>query len=244
MHRKEDLYIKAIALRSKGFSQNEIRKRIPIAQGTISRWCRDVLLTEKQKERLVRKRNNNPFIRNLKKRALWSKKEAKIWATKQANKISNSGELLIITGIILYWAEGTKTGVGGSIEFTNTDPKIIKIMMRFLKEIVDVPKDKFRIIVRLSDKGDIKQAEQYWSRITKVPLENFRKPEMLKLKKNSKSIEKYPHGMCRITIHDVLIRRKMLALIKEFSKKFQKKQLIRNEISPVPVAQWIRAEAS
>lgn len=250
MLRKPDLYNKATTLRRKGLSYNEILKFIHVGQGTISRWCSQIPLTEEQKERLLEKKRNTPLIQRLRKQAIQSKKEAKVWAVEQTNKIFNNDKLLFIVGIVLYWAEGTKSGVGGGVEFTNTDPQIIKIMMKFFRKILDVPNNKFRIIVRIGDKGDVGRAEKYWSTITKVSQRNFRRPEILKLSKNSKSLKKYPYGMCRITIHNVLARRKMLALIAEFSKKFleekkyKKKTGILNKINSVPVAQWIRAEAS
>lgn len=230
MLRKPDLYNKAIALRYKGLSYNEILKFVPVGQGTISRWCSKIPLTEEQKERLLEKKRNTPLIRQLRKMAIQSKKEAKVWAAEQTNKIFNNDKLLFIVGAVLYWAEGTKSGVGGGVEFTNTDPQIIKIMMKFFRKILDVPNDKFRIIVRIGDKGDIKRAEKYWSAITKASQRNFRRPEILKLSKNSKSLNKYPHGMCRITIHDVLAQRKMLALITEFSKKFLEKKKSKKQV--------------
>lgn len=109
------------------------------------------------------------------------------------------------------------------VGFTNTDPCMIKIMMRFFREVLNIPDDKFRIIVRINSKGNVNSAERYWSRITKVPRVNFRKPEIFSLKKNSRSIDKYPYGMCRIAAYDSLLRRKMLALIEEFSNRFDKK---------------------
>lgn len=121
---------------------------------------------------------------------------------------------------MLYWAEGTKRSSYKGIEFTNTDPDMILIMMRFFREILNIPGNKFRIIVRMGNKGNIKRAENYWSRLTKVPRKQFNKPELLNLKKNSKSLEKYPHGMCRIIIHDISALRKLIALIEELVKKF------------------------
>lgn len=219
MLRKPDLYNKAVRLRRKGFSYNEILKFVHVGHGTISRWCSKIPLTEEQKKRLLEKKRNTPLIQYLQKQAIQSKKEARVWARERINRILDNNELLFNTGVVFYWAEGTKSGDGG-IEFTNTDPIIIKIMMKFFREIIDVPNDKFKIIVRISDKGDVKKAENYWSKITKIPQKNFRKPEILKLKQNSKSLKKYPHGMCRITINNISLRRKILAVIEEFSQNF------------------------
>ena len=65
MVKKLDLYNRAIILRHKGFSYNEILKSVPVGNGTISRWCHDILLTEKQKERLIEKKEIHPLFVNL-----------------------------------------------------------------------------------------------------------------------------------------------------------------------------------
>ena len=218
MLRKPDLYKKCISLRKKGLSYNEISEHIDVSNSTLSRWCLSVSLTRKQKERLVEKKRNSSFIKSLKIQAIKSKKEAKLWADKEINKISNNDKTLLIAGVSLYWAEGTRSGAGGAVELTNTDPEIIKIMMRFFRNIMCVPNDKFRIIVRIGEKGNVKKAKNYWSKITKVPQKNFRNPEILKLKENSKSLKKYPCGMCRIIIQDISFKRKMLNLIEGFSE--------------------------
>lgn len=221
MLRKPDLYKKAVAFRYRGFSYNEILKQLPVAESTISRWCSKIPLTPKQKERLLRKKRNPPLICQLRKQAIQSKKEARIWAKKQINKLLNSDKekLLLISGALLYWAEGIKQSGCKGIGFTNTDSRMISVVMQFFREIFNIPENKFKITVRMGEKGNIKKAENYWSKLTKVPKAQFNKPELLILKENSKSLEKYPNGMCRININDVSISRKLNAFIEEFVNK-------------------------
>ena len=226
MLRKPDLYNKAIKLRHRGFSYNEILRYVSVGRGTISRWCHSILLTEEQKERLIEKKRNTPLICKLIKQASQSRKEARIWANKKLCSISNKDKeyTLLISGILLYWAEGARFSRNSpSIEFTNTDPYMIRIVMRFFRKIVDIPESKFKIQVRIREGGDINKAESHWSKITKVPRSNFRRPEILKLSKNSKSLERYPYGICRISISSVLSYRKIIVLIEEFIKRFLKK---------------------
>ena len=220
MIKKLELYKKAIALRQKGLSYQEILRHIPVGKGTISRWCREIPLTEKQKERLIEKKRNTPLIRRLKENLAQSKKEAKRWAKEKITNLINLDKetLLLLSGILLYWAEGTRREK--DVEFTNTDPKMIILMMEFFRKILKVPENKFKIMVRISEKGNVEKAEKFWLKITGVSKERFRGPELLKLNPKSKSLQKYPYGMCRIVISDVSLSRKMLALIQEFSKKF------------------------
>jgi len=46
----------ALKLRREGFSYSEIQKKVFVSKDTLSRWCRDVILTPDQLERLRKKR--------------------------------------------------------------------------------------------------------------------------------------------------------------------------------------------
>ncbi len=193
MLRKPDLYNKATAFRYKGFSYTEILRFIPVSQSTISRWCSQIPLAEKQKERLLEKKRNTSLIQRPRKRAIQSKKEADIWAKEQCGKISSQKDKILLTvGAMLYWAEGTKQSGCKGIGFTNTDSKMISIMMQFFRKIFNIPENKFKITVKMGKNVNIKMAENYWSELTKVPKTQFNKPELLILKENSKSLEKLP----------------------------------------------------
>lgn len=220
MLRKPELYLKAVTLRSKGLSYNEILEFVPVGKGTISRWCKGIKLTKEQRGRLIQKKRNTPLIKQLCEQAAKSKKEAKAWTGKQIDKLSrvDRDKLLFVSGILLYWAEGAKREK--DVLFTNTDPEMIKLVMEFFRKTLRVPEDKFRIKVRIGSEGNLERAQRYWSKVTRVPRENFQRPEILMLNKNSKSLERHPHGMCRITICDISLSRKLLFAIKEFSKKF------------------------
>ena len=242
MLRKPDLYKKVIHLRKSGLSYNEILRSVSVGNGTISRWCQDIVLSPIQKSRLLSKQRDNSFIRNLVQHAIKDRREARFWAKHQIQAIANMSSMLLITGILFYWAEGTKLNDNKNghkgVELTNTDSRIIELMMRFFREIIGVSEEKFRVVVRIGAKGNVKEAQRYWSRITKVSHVNFNKPEILVLEKKSTSLQKYPHGMCRIVIHDVSIARKIANLINEFYESFSKND------SNVPVAQLDRAVPS
>ncbi|MDD3728951.1 MAG: hypothetical protein PHH50_01355 [Candidatus Pacebacteria bacterium] len=46
---------KAIKLRKKGLSYNDILKEIPVAKSTLSLWLRDVGLSKRQRQKLTEK---------------------------------------------------------------------------------------------------------------------------------------------------------------------------------------------
>ena len=46
----------ALKLRKQGLSYNEIREKIPVSKDTLSRWCRDIVLSPGHMEKLLQKR--------------------------------------------------------------------------------------------------------------------------------------------------------------------------------------------
>lgn len=222
MHRKEKSYIKAISLRKKGFSYNEILKVVPVGHGTISRWCCRVELTEKQKNRIKDKKRNTPLIRNSIESSFKNKEKDKSWAEEAVSKIKMDNGDLLLSGVMLYWAEGFNSNKSQNAVFTNTDSEMVKIAMRFFRDILLVNEKRMKVMVRISEKGNIKKAERYWAKVTNLPISRFQNPEILKLKKNSKSLERYPNGICRVSIYDVTVRRKISNCIR----------LIKDRISP------------
>jgi len=46
----------ALKLRGEGCSYSEIQKKVPVYKSTLSYWCRDVILTQAQMERLRKKK--------------------------------------------------------------------------------------------------------------------------------------------------------------------------------------------
>lgn len=223
MIRKPHLHRQVILLRQKGLSYNEIIRIVPVSRSTISRWCKYITLTQKQKERLVKKRQNNKFIRSLVEGAKIDIKEAKVWARNYIVPISNIDPFLklIIIGSSLYWAEGTKLSNNNHrLEFTNTDPKMIQIMLRFFKEILLIPPSKVKLMVRIDKNGNLDNAIHYWANITSIPITNFLKPEQLTLQRPNQSLNRHPYGMCRLTVNSTSAVRKIHYLIYYLYKKY------------------------
>ncbi len=77
-------------------------------------------------------------------------------------------------GVGLFLGEGTKRDKF-SIRFTNSDPKIMKLFLRFLREICKVKETKIKAWLNVFD--DIKTAEatDFWVKITGIPISRFDK---------------------------------------------------------------------
>lgn len=165
---------KARKLRKQGKSINQIVEEAGLSKGSVSEWVRDIILTKAQKNKIsmrgrsvesIEKRRTNRLKNEEAKRQIIINKAKEDYT-------SISLEQLKLIGIILYLGEGGKTN-RGMARVANSDPVVIKIMLRFFKEICHVPESKFRGQIHTFAHADIEKTEKYWSKITGIPRKQF-----------------------------------------------------------------------
>lgn len=178
--------IRAQKLRKQGKSIKEIAKKLEISKGTVSIWCRDIQLTSNQimrlNERQIRGRYKG-IIKGAKiqrERYLKKVRTIKKQAYKEIDKLSKRD--LFIAGLGLYWGEGSKTGC--LVRFYNSDPRIIYFMMKWFREIFHIPTERFAMFININKihKKRLDDIKEYWSKLTKVPIRQFRNPTLIKTK--------------------------------------------------------------
>jgi len=190
-------------LRKRGYSIKEICKKTGLAKSSVSLWVRDIELTIKQKQRLSERGIRKEVIEKQRATRLQRENARRQIIIDKAKK--NIGYLLkrdlFLMGIILYWAEGSKTQ-RGVVKFSNSDPKIIKLMMLFFNKICRVSKRKFRGYIHIHPHLNVRKAENYWSSISGIPLNQFYKT-YLKVNRASKNKKNsLPFGTFDINICD------------------------------------------
>lgn len=179
--------IRAQKLRRKGQSIKEIAKKLGVSKGTASIWCRDIKLTKEQIARLDERQYRGGYKGRLKgakiqrERYLKKVEEFKQQASNEIKSLNKRD--LLIAGIGLYWGEGSKKG-NSAVRFYNSDPRIISFMMKWFKEICHIPTERFAMYVNINEihKDRLDEVKRYWSRVTKIPLKQFRKPVLIKAK--------------------------------------------------------------
>ena len=178
--------IKAQDLRRNGQSIKEIAKKLKVSKGSVSIWCRDINLTKNQIARLDERQLQGGYKGRLKgakvqrKRYLKKVEKLKNQGFNQIGKLSKRD--LLIAGIGLYWGEGSKTE--NRVGFHNSDPQIIRFTMRWFREILLIPEERFTMyfIINEIHKSRLDEVTKYWSKITKISVEQFRKPVLAKVK--------------------------------------------------------------
>lgn len=204
---------KTIQLRREGFSYNEISKKLGIPKSTLSFWLSDLEISKEAKSRIA-SRVYAGSITGLIKR----NKNQTILAKERADKIRSAAKLemkglmrnrLFLAGISLYWAEGYKKGAYGSkwkaVDFANSDPIMIEIMMKFFRNICKVENDKIKMQIIAHENVDIDKAVQFWSRLTKIPKSQFIKTycSVNASSKNKRKRNDLTHGTVHIRINNV-----------------------------------------
>lgn len=186
--------IRARSLRKKGVSIREIAKKLKASKGSISRWCNDIVLSKKQIEKLHEQMVKGSYQGRLKGAHIQKeRKRSKIEFYKVNGKkdiCSLKNRELFLAGVSLYWGEGSKKSP--AVRFYNSDPLAVRFMMQWFRKILKISNSRFQMYVSVNNIHNERLAEinKYWARITKVPVAQFRKPILLKIK-NKKVYENF-----------------------------------------------------
>ncbi|PIP55800.1 MAG: hypothetical protein CO183_00195 [Candidatus Zambryskibacteria bacterium CG_4_9_14_3_um_filter_42_9] len=164
----------ARAMRKKGKSINQIIQETGFAKGSVSLWARDIVLTPEQRKQISQRGRSVESIerRRLSRLANTNKKRQVIIDSAKDDFTGISVEQLKLIGIILYLGEGGKTN-HNMARLSNSDPLVIKMMMRFFREICYVPENKFRASIHTFQHADIEETEKYWSRVSGISRRQF-----------------------------------------------------------------------
>lgn len=196
---------RARKMRAEGMSIKEIAKKVGVSVGSVSLWCKDIVLTLEQIKELERRGKDPNYGRRM-EYALEQrrKKEEKIEKLKKKGikEISslNKRELFLV-GAALYWAEGFKKD--SQAGFATSDPKMLRVFLKWLYESCGYKPDDliFRATVNISHKHRIEEIEEFWSKQAGVNVDQFQKPfyQNVKWKKVYKNPNEY-FGVIRVRV--------------------------------------------
>lgn len=197
--------IEARRLRRKGFSINVIAEKVRFSKRTISRWCNDIELDEKQKELLwsrSKARFNKNFRKYCERKRLKTKRKIEGLKREGVDEVGKLNKReLFIAGVALYWAEGFKKDM--RIGFANSDPKMIDFFLKWLKECLKIKDDEISLCLTLNEghKDNEERIKKYWMDITGIPKKQFTKTfyQKVKWKKKFEKPDEY-HGVLRIRV--------------------------------------------
>lgn len=161
-------------LRRLGLSYTEIQQIVPVHRTTLSDWCRDLELTAEQQRRLqsIRPAKWVRLELGLQRRRRNLDRIARLQQVAATEVSVLAGSPLWLAGVMLYWAEGSKTK---SLCVANSDPSLIRVMMRWFREELDLSDDRFTPRLHLHTGQNEEQTKLFWSDVTGVPINQFGK---------------------------------------------------------------------
>ncbi len=192
---------RAIELRRKGYSYNDILKEVPVAKSSLSLWLKDLPLTSTEKEYLRTRKDKNISRGRIKVAAIFRNKRMKRdevvcgEAVEEYDRFKKD-ELFKI-GVALYWAEGAKRN--SYFAFSNSDYKMMRVMLCWIEKIIVVPRETLHVYLYIHKSYAHERCEEFWSEKLNIPLQCFRKTIY---KPTSKLVKKRPQykGCLRIIV--------------------------------------------
>lgn len=184
-------------LRGRGYSYGMIHDKLGISKSTMSYWFKDkpfvpnfeVMDRVKQGPLKVGIRRHNQRVTDIARA-----KEAGI---KEIGLLSKRD--LWMLGLGLYIGEGSKSIE--NVRIMNSNPAVILIAIRWLKEVCGLSNDNIVISLHLYPDNDISEALGYWSHITGLPGTNFRKTQIdIRQDKKASKRGKLPYGTAHLRV--------------------------------------------
>lgn len=189
---------KVIYYRKKGYSYNMINQKLGISKSTLSDWLKEIPYTPNKA--VIKRIKEGPAksgqIRHNQKVA--NILEMKKFAKKELGKLTKRD--LWLLGIGLYLGEGSKSG-NGTIRIINSNPDIIKLAIKWFKNICGLTIKNFNPAIHLYPDNNIEKSINFWSTTTGIPKNQFGKTQIdIRIKKSTIRKNKLPHGTAHLTI--------------------------------------------
>jgi hypothetical protein len=205
-------------MRRQGHAVTEIAVAVGVAKSSVSRWVRDIPLTADQRDALIR--------RSVLYDGQWKGCAARTAAgrARRANyqqegrgRTRRSGADYV-AGCMLYWAEGDKDR--HSVGFSNSDPAMMLVFLRFLRDHFGVQNEQVRIACNLfADHLErVTDVEQFWLTTLGLSQSSLRKTVVNRYSKHSKRkrTNVLPYGTCKLVVCSTKIVQTIYGSIQEY----------------------------
>ena len=133
---------------------------------------------------------------------------------KPKSRLSIRDEKLKALGVALYLGEGGKSQ-NWIIDFSNSDPIIIKIFVKFLRDICGIRENKLRVLLYCYKNQNINELITFWNKITKISKSQFTKP-YVRNDFNPNKENKMKFGLVHIRYSD----KKLFSLISKWTSDY------------------------
>lgn len=198
--------------REQGLSVKHLARTLGVSKSSISLWVRDIQLTPEQKARLRPCGVKGGAVRSA--RALAVRREAQHRGRTEARQ----ARPLHVAGCMLFWAEGSRSR--NAVQFTNSDPSMVRLFLAFLRDCYCVPDTKVRLTCNLfaDHLPRQREIERFWLDHLGLPDACLRKSSVNRYSKYSqkKRRNKLPYGTCRVVVYDTDLVQQIYGAVQEY----------------------------
>jgi hypothetical protein len=132
-------------------------------------------------------------------------------------KLNLEENILYGLAVGIYWGEGTKI-TPHSVRVTNTDPAMLIVFIKFLKQICGVQNNKINYSIVCFNDTDPDEAKKYWSNELEIYPEKFGKITQIPQQGKGTYKKKSKFGVCTVTVNNIKLKSWMMnqiELVKE-----------------------------
>lgn len=182
-------------LRRLGLSYGEIGRLIDVKKSTLATWCRDIVLTEAQARAITERTGSRagiPVDTNWRRR----QEIEQIRKRAAAEAETLTADPAWVAGVVLYWAEGSKTR--NHLGVSNSDPVAHRLFIDWVRRFLNESAE-FTLQLHLHEGNDEAAAKSYWRTALELPDAGFHRT-FIKPKGTGHRKNHLPHGVCRVTV--------------------------------------------
>lgn len=203
--------VRAFTLRREGRSYSQISRALEIPKSTLAVWFKNLDWSQEIKAKLGKEHSFN-FDKKLKaiiksNKTRWAKTH-QIYRERGTEEFEAlKDDSLFLAGVMLYWGEGEKTLKQSRIKLANSDPMMIRVFYRFLKETLKVPEDKIKVWLLLYPDLIDNTQKTFWSKATGIPLSHFKGSIYIKGRSPNR---RFSYGVCNISVQSRELKEKIM----------------------------------
>lgn len=128
--------------------------------------------------------------------------------------LSPEEERLKIAGTMLYWGEGAQGGP--TVDFSNSKPEMIQLLLKFLRVICGVSESRLRVyLYHHGTPRQVRTSMRFWEEATGIPTNQFQRPYVRRGNPHY-SGRIMPHGLIHIRYSDKRLRELISRWIAEY----------------------------
>lgn len=188
--------------RKKGTSIPKLGAIFGISESSISRWVRDIP-SHSKKFTNARQREN----------------ELKLELQYLNDSLKIDKNLAKIFVSLLYWCEGSKHPAGSVLAFCNSDWRLVKTFLEFLRMGFKIKEENLRVLLQLHSTHPQKKITKFWSDLLQIPVHQFYKPTITNPTRSMKRLDY--KGTCTIKYFDFKLLLNIIGLYENLASRYE-----------------------